>query len=1135
MPRAAVATVARRFSALAALLVCGWHAVATAAEEPALPPQPEPLTNLFQLRTCAEQRLGIVRPFRIVAEVCAADCSRDVLVLRDSTGLEFIRLDLKGRAIPPGATVALEGNGCGLRPRGFGLAVTPGVVVDNDGLHPIQLQSGAVLLHAGVNPIRLLWFNGPKDLALSLEYEGPDLPRQRIPSSVLSRVRQDAATASTNFSAGLDYRCYEGGWDSLPDPMRLQPVKTGIATNFDLGVRTRDQGVALEFSGFITIPRDGLYEFYLASDDGSRLWVGDISLEVRVLDQRPPAPVVEQVPASASERNRRPFVSMEGIVNFLGLRGAGGELQMRVGNDDIRVDVFESGNSTPNLPPRARVKVSGFYEDVVNEDGSTAPGVLLAANWEAVVLAPRGETLSTRAIGARKTATDLVAEAPAGSNATPAIVNVAEIKTLSHELAEQQIPVSIRGVLTTFVPQYNGAVLQDSTRGIYVYLNEAKKSELPLQRGEFYQIDGVTGPGLFAPVIVARRITHLGSGQWPRALRATWAQLVNGSLDTQFVEIDGVVTAVQESHLSLLTEGGKITLNLADFPPETLAAYADCVVRIRGCVFAPFDTHTRELAAGTPMVPDAAVSILQPPPRDLFEAPQKSIGELLLYDPEAAPFRRLKISGQIVHGRAREYFLTEGTNGVRLTTRNSESFAVGDLVEAVGFLGLGGPAPELKEAVMRKKGRALLPTPTKLAPDQLLLARYAGTRVQVEATLMNEWREGSDQVLELESRFLAFRARLNTGGRSVPLPSSGSRLELTGVYTPLGSRADDGTVSSFELLLDSPKSLWVLATPSWWNLKRGLALAGVLAALLCAALVWNKALHRQVQERSRQLEAEIRHRERAEQQRAAETERARIARDLHDELGAGLTEVSLLASAGLAEFRGMEQSNTRFRTIAEKARGLVSGLDVIVWAIDPRRNSLQSFADYVGSYAEELLCASNIVCRFRIPIECGSVTLPGAARHSLFLAVKEALNNVIRHAAATEVELRMTQVDHRLEIVIADNGRGFFSGTVRHGNGLANLQERLGALQGECNIESQAGRGTTVTLVVPVPTEADGASPEPPPGARTAQSAGGSTPEHPRPSGGESAADVAADRNVRATEKEAPLVPTPAPEPKGIP
>jgi signal transduction histidine kinase len=492
------------------------------------------------------------------------------------------------------------------------------------------------------------------------------------------------------------------------------------------------------------------------------------------------------------------------------------------------------------------------------------------------------------------------------------------------------------------------------------------------------------------------------------------------------------------------------------------------VVRIRGCVFADYDPETHKLGVGSLFVSGAAIEVLEPAPRDLFGAPRKSIGELLFYDPKPVPFRLLKVSGQIIYGRPGEYFLTDGTNGMHVTTRNSDSFAVGELVDAVGFLELGGAAVELKEAVMRGTGSAPLCPPAKLAPDRLLLASHAGTLVQVDAALMNQWREGSEYLLELQSGFLAFKVRINSGGREVNLPPPGSRLELTGVYAPQGNRAGDGTVSGFELLLNSPAGIRVLATPPWWTLKRLLVLGGLLAMLLCVVLVWNKELRRQVQERTRKLETEIRNRQRAELQQAAEAERSRIARDLHDELGTGLTEVSLLASAGLGQFHDAEKIRDRFHTIAEKARALVSGLDVIVWAIDPKRNSLQSFADYLGGYARELFSSSAIVCRLRIRMESGVVALTEAARHSLFLAVKEALNNVIRHASATEVEFQISQLGDRLHMVITDNGRGFDLNSVQRGNGLTNLQERLQAMRGECRVESQPGSGTTVKFIVPL-------------------------------------------------------------------
>ena len=605
---------------------------------------------------------------------------------------------------------------------------------------------------------------------------------------------------------------------------------------------------------------------------------------------------------------------------------------------------------------------------------------------------------------------------------------------------------------------------------------------------------------MFAPVIVARRITRLGAGQLPQPLHATREQLMNGSLDTQYAEIEGVVTAVHDQQIAMLTEGGKVMLDLGDFQSEELAGFENALVRIRGCAFAFFNEQTHELDASSLRILGGAVDVLQPAPRDLFDAPQKNLGELLLFDPNASPFRRLKVSAQVIHGRAGEFFLTDGANGIRVTTgyldplppsppspqanwvrgevgrgervtNQADAFAVGDLVEAVGFLDLGGPAAELKEAVMRKTGHASLPAPKKLAPEQLLLARHAGMLVQVDAVLRNQWREGSDCVLELQSGFLGFKARMDNHGQSISLPPSGSHLELIGAYVPQGNRLRGGIVNGFELLLDSPADIRVLATPPWWTLERVLVLSAILAALLGAVLVWNKELQRKVLERGRQLELEIHHRQRAELQHAAEAERSRIARNLHDELGAGLTEVSLLASAGLGEFQDAEKISGRLRAVGEKARSLVTGLDVIVWAVDPKHNSLQSFADYLESYTKELLSASDIVCRFKIPIECGAVTLTGAVRHSLLLAIKEALNNVIRHAAATEVELHVSQTGHSLEIVIADNGRGFDRNSIRRGNGLTNMRERLEALHGQCHIESKPGKGTTVKFTVPLPLD----------------------------------------------------------------
>ena len=1058
---------AYRLGLLAALLLGGLGA-GRGAEVAVAGPGPELLTNLFQLRRCAEQNPITIHPFHVVADVLDVDVTKGVVTLSDNSGVEFVRVNLGRGDIEPGDTVSLEGRGCGVKLERFGLAIAPGLLIENDGIHPVTEESGRVFLASGTNRIRLEWFQWFGELGLKLEYEGPGVPRQRIPSSVLVRAHFDAPTGRTNWLAGLDYRYYEGTWEMLPDFRALEPTKRGVAKDFDAKVRRREDAFGLEFEGFITIQQPGIFTFHLGTDDGSRLWVGQPFLDVRVLRQgpRPSRPAVE--PSSVSATNHGAWVTFEGVMSSAGVWNAGGESRLRVGNDDLRVDVFESGDFGPK-PPRGKVRISGIYEEVFTDAGLREPGRLLVLNWKAVRLLGPELRATIPAAGEQATLVTAAGE-PSVTNGTPILTTAAEIKALSPDQAKQKLPVSIRGVVTAYSSKHLGAVVQDATRGVYVEMYGWRGAD-PFQRGEYCQIDGVTGPGWFSPVVVAQRITRLGPGQLPKPLRATWDQLVNGSLDTEYAEIDGIVTAVQDRRLTLLTAGGKIAVELREFRPEALVGFENALLRIRGCFFAGFNMDNRKIEAGSVGVGAAAVEVLAPAPTDFFDTLPKSIGELLFYDPKAAPFRRLKVSGQVVHSRAGEYFLTDGTNGMHATTRKQEQLAVGDLVDAVGFLELGGHAAELKDAVLRKTGHAPLPAANKLAPDQLLLARHAGTLVQVEATLINQWGEGVEHMLELQSGFLVFRARVQRRGQTILLPPAGSRLELTGVYAPQGKATGAGQVNGFDLLLATPAGIRVLTAPPWWNLKRVLILTGVLAAILGGVLIWNKELHRKVEERGRQLETEIGNRQRAEMQRAAETERTRIARDLHDDLGTGLTEVSLLASAGLGQYHDEEKIRDRFHNIADKARALVAGLDVIVWAIDPKRNLLQSFADYAGRYARELFAPSTIDCRLRIRMESGAVTLSEAARHSLFLAVKEALNNVIRHSAATEVELQILQTGDRLHIVIADNGCGFDPTASAGGNGLTNFQERLRAMRGECQVESVPGKGTTVRFTVPVPCD----------------------------------------------------------------
>jgi len=665
------------------------------------------------------------------------------------------------------------------------------------------------------------------------------------------------------------------------------------------------------------------------------------------------------------------------------------------------------------------------------------------------------------------------------------LTNAEQVHRLSRKEAAAGQPVVIRGVITCALPAFGAAVVQDRTAGIYIAHWNSSLGEPP-RVGELVEVEGVTDPGQFAPRVDAVRISQLGTGELPLPVHPYWDQLVNGSLDTEFVEMEGIVTTVRTDGITLLTHGGKINVLIYGASGATngvtLKPCEDALVRLRGCLFASWDAATHEVNVSEVRMYAPSVTVVEPAPADAFAVTPKRVTDLLQFDPQASALREVKVSGQVVQEREGEYYAMEGTNGFRFIPKEPVTLRNGDLVEVVGFPSLTGPSPVLGEAVARKIGAASLPSARLLDADSLFRAENDAVRVRVKAVLLNLSADG--RTLELQAGLQRFVARLDSDGRIATPPSAspgtsqlqdidlplGSRLELTGVYAGNGgNRTTDTEVANFELLLNSAADIRVLARPPFWTLPRLLVLVGALLGGLGLALVWIRLLHHKVQQRTAQLQQEVHDRERAEHQRALAQERARIARDLHDDLGSSLTEITMLATASPGLKLPAAEATERMETIAGKSRTLVYALDEIVWAVDPERDTLASVARYLASYAEEYLAGLKITCRVQIPNSFPKRVVSGEVRHHLFLAVKEALNNAVRHGGASEISFRVRVLEDRLWISIADNGRGFDTTGRSNGYGLLNLRNRLEHLHGHCELESAPGAGTTVSLQVPLP------------------------------------------------------------------
>ncbi|MDB6027263.1 MAG: putative two-component system sensor kinase [Verrucomicrobiales bacterium] len=200
-----------------------------------------------------------------------------------------------------------------------------------------------------------------------------------------------------------------------------------------------------------------------------------------------------------------------------------------------------------------------------------------------------------------------------------------------------------------------------------------------------------------------------------------------------------------------------------------------------------------------------------------------------------------------------------------------------------------------------------------------------------------------------------------------------------------------------------------------------------------------------------------------EQQHAVERERTRIARDMHDDLGARLTEILMLSNLA----KSHPEDKRHIDKISGSANEVVRNLDAMVWAVDPGKDSLENLAFYLQEYAEMFLSATSIRCRLDVPTELPHQPISSDVRHNIFMVVKEALNNAVKYSGATEVSIHLGVVTNRLLIMIEDNGKGFDRQAVSSStNGLLNMEKRMNAINGEFTLCTKPGQGTRIDIAV---------------------------------------------------------------------
>ncbi|MFA6596494.1 MAG: sensor histidine kinase [Ignavibacteriaceae bacterium] len=198
-------------------------------------------------------------------------------------------------------------------------------------------------------------------------------------------------------------------------------------------------------------------------------------------------------------------------------------------------------------------------------------------------------------------------------------------------------------------------------------------------------------------------------------------------------------------------------------------------------------------------------------------------------------------------------------------------------------------------------------------------------------------------------------------------------------------------------------------------------------------------------------------------------ERVRIAQDLHDEVGPRLTEIRMVSESFKESGSLTEREKIKLEELSEASDRVVSTLGEIVWALNPTNDTLEEFGSYLSQSAINFLQKANIKCRIDIPPLFPNEKISYEVRRNIIMAVKESLNNIVKHADASLVTMQLRGTKTDLLVSIVDDGCGFdITNTRKYGNGLKNIERRIKSINGSYSIDTKFNAGTRIKMEVPL-------------------------------------------------------------------
>jgi diguanylate cyclase (GGDEF)-like protein len=447
-----------------------------------------------------------------------------------------------------------------------------------------------------------------------------------------------------------------------------------------------------------------------------------------------------------------------------------------------------------------------------------------------------------------------------GAQQSQPITQVNAIRALTVEQAGEGRAVDVRGVVTVVSGWKNSFFFEDATAGISV----DRSASLPeLHQGQQVEIQGVTSPGMFAPVISAREVKVLGDGDLSAAPLVDLDRLAGGKLDSQWITVKGNVrnASVKPSwgrpvlFLDVDVGGGTlVTARIRDFPDTGWERLPTSIVSIRGVCATTFNDKRQFIGLKLFVANLNDVRVLQPGPADPFDRPLRPLSALLRFDPKQDNIAPVRVRGTVTHLQPGQgIYIQDGPEGVLLRGAQTASIAVGDQIEAVGYPGGGDYSPSLENSLFRiiheKRQAVALVTPVLVTASEMIVdnqgfsaSPYDSRLVRIRGVLDQAISGVDERVLFVRDGTAIFTARLPAAD-SGNVPPIGSMIEVTGVCA---TRVDAGhEARSFRILLRNLADITVVQRAPWWNTAHSKGIVVLLLIVVVLLVGWLILLRRE--------------------------------------------------------------------------------------------------------------------------------------------------------------------------------------------------------------------------------------------------------------------------------------------------